>query len=148
MTLNNTGQRYPIHVYVLKRFPSPKFHSVFRVTGRFETNATNDPKMTLHNKRSKEPHINVYSSTPSPRPPDRESQILLCAIFKLQAILKEVHWMTPKRPGTLKGQIKVPCIHFTPTHNPPCQISPHFTLRLAFFPLQGIMRQVYRMNLK
>ncbi len=42
---------------------SPKFHSITscRLTGHFETNALNDPKMTLNNTRSGTPYISVTS---------------------------------------------------------------------------------------
>ncbi len=78
---------------------SPKFHSIlasrFRVKGHFETSALNDPNMTLNTKKIKIHHISCCI-----RP---ESQISLhCALwpaaFVSQAILRQIHQMTPKWP--------------------------------------------------
>ena len=72
--------------------------SRFRLAHHFETSALNYPKMTINTKRSKVSHICCRST---------ESQISLLftlqkAVFELQAILRQVHWMAPKRFWTLK----------------------------------------------
>ncbi len=54
------------------------------------------------------------------------------------AILRQVYWITPKWPWTLKGQRW----HMTTTHN--SQISVRFSLRSAVFELQAILRQMHR----
>ena len=75
--------------------------------------------MTLNPTRSKVPHICVTSIP--------ESQIsvrfaLRPAIFELQAILRQVDRMTPKRPRLLECER---CPIYV-TNNPGSQISPHF----------------------
>ncbi len=75
--------------------------SCFRVTGHLETSAPNDPKKNLNTKRWTVPHIHV-ATTP-------EWQISLrfalrLAFIELWASLKQVHWITPKWPWTLKCQ--------------------------------------------
>ncbi len=74
--------------------------SRFRVTGHFEKSAQNDPKMTLNPTSSIVPHIFI-TTVP-------ESQISLRfalrpAFFNIQAILRQVHQMTPKWPWILQG---------------------------------------------
>ncbi len=97
------GQRYT--VYELLVSPSPIFQlfrstaSRFWVTGHYETSAPNDPQMTL---RSNAPRVCATSVS--------ESQLSVCfalrpAFLELQAILRQVHWMTPKWPWTLQGQL-------------------------------------------
>ncbi len=110
------GQRYPIYMWQLP--PSPKFQSVSlyrqpfaRYTCQFETSAPNHPKVTINTKWKQIPHIHVTTVL--------ESQIpfrfaLRLAIFELQAILKQVHQMTPKWPWTLNDQ-KYPNRHVTTT---------------------------------
>ncbi len=119
-----------------------QFHSTtthFRDTGHFETSAVNDPKMTLNAKRSYVPHICATSI--------HESQISLhfalwTAVFEIQAILRQVHRMTPN-DLTLQGQIAHTCI----TTLPESQISLNFTVQVDF-DIQAILRQVHRMTPK
>ncbi len=74
--------------------PNPKFRSMaslFQITVEWDK-YTEWPLITLNAKRSKIPHIHV-TTTP-------ESQISPCfalrvAILELQAIFRQVHWMTP-----------------------------------------------------
>ena len=97
----------------------------FWVTGHSETSALNDRKLTLNPTRSIVPQIFVTSI--------HKSQISLrfalqWAIFELQAILRQVHWMTPNWPWTLQG-LRYP-IYVTSVRE--SQILLHFTLRNPF----------------
>ena len=58
-----------------------------------ETNAPNDPKMTLNIKRSKVQHIHV---TTAPKSQILPRFTLRSTFFELQAILRQVHRMIPK----------------------------------------------------
>ncbi len=76
--------------------------SHFRNAGHFETSALNDSKLTLDPIRSKLPYTRITSV--------RDSQISLRfavrpAFFEIQAILRQVHLMTPNWPWTLQRQI-------------------------------------------
>ena len=63
--------------------------SRFWNTGHFETSAPNDPKLTLNPTL---PYIGITTV------PKSHCFALQATIFKLQAILRQVHWTTPKRP--------------------------------------------------
>ncbi len=87
----------PQILYLCQRVPNfTPFHSttsLFRITGHFEINTANDPKMTLNNKQS---------TTPA-------SQIALIyalqlASFEVNTILRQVYRMKSIWPWTLKGQ--------------------------------------------
>ena len=67
--------------------------------------------------------------------------------FELQAILRQLRWMTPKWPWTQKGQRYTMYIHST-CGSHASQISIHLTQRSAILELQDILRQVHQMNLK
>ena len=93
--------------YVLIVSLVPKCHPVllydsrFWDIGHFERSAQNDPKMTLNPTNSNVLHIFI---TIVP-----ESQVSLRfalrpAFFNVQAILRQVHQMTPKWHWTLQGQ--------------------------------------------
>ena len=93
--------------YMLLVSTSPKFHSVspydqsFRDTGQFETRVPNDPKMSLNTTRLYVSHICVTSIQKS------HSSLrftLRWAVFKIQAIVRQVPRMTPNWPSTLQGQ--------------------------------------------
>ena len=75
--------------------------SPFWDAGYFETSAPNDPKVTLNQARSNYPLCMTSV---------RDSQISLRfalrpALFKIQAILRQVHQMTPNWPWALQRQI-------------------------------------------
>ncbi len=123
----------------------------------------NDPKITLNNTRSKVPHMHP-TTTPV-------SQISLpfalrSAIFELQTILGQLHWimpkwpwalkrskvqgilrqvhrMTPKWPWILKGQ-RYPLYAFCISTSK-SQILLHFTLRPVTFELHVTVREVHWM---
>ncbi len=113
--------------------------SHLRLNGHFETNEPNDPQVTLKYKGAKVPHIHCKSVT--------EFKIslrfaLAPVALELQAILRQVHQLTPKWSWTLKGQgymFELP---------PESQISLSFTLRPAIFELQAILRQVHSVTAK
>ncbi len=98
-----------VYIYMYNQcpwFPNfTQFHSTisrFRDTGNFETSALNNCKITLNTKRSYRPHIDVTSI--------QESQISLRFalrpdVFRILAILRQVHRMTPNLYWILKGQI-------------------------------------------
>ncbi len=90
------GHRYPVYCLPLHQvpyfIPLHSMDSRCRVTEHFETSALNDPKMTLNAKTSKLIHTHILT-TPPPRLPN---VILWRAIFELQAILRQVQWMTGK----------------------------------------------------
>ncbi len=99
------GKRYPI--YMIQIPSSPKFHSIllygqaFLGYMPFSDKYTQWPQMVLNTKSSKVPHIHVTST--------HGSQISITfalrqAVFESQAILIQVHRMTPKWNWTLKGQ--------------------------------------------
>ena len=98
------GQRYPVYGPLLPQVPSlivSLYILPFLSYRSFLDKCTECPKMTLHTKRSKVPCIHV-TTTP-------DSQISLCftlrsIVFRLQAILRQLHWLTPKWPWRLKGQ--------------------------------------------
>ncbi len=120
--------------------PESQIYIRFRFRGQFETSAPKDPKMTLNTKRSKGPPCMCFISTP-------ESQISLLfapwlSVFKLHAILRQVHQMTWKTTRNNK-RAKVPHTHVTTA--PESQISFYFALWSAIFELQAILRQAHRM---
>ncbi len=142
MTLNTKRSKVPkIHITTTPRLPNVnQFHSTaifFQVKGHFVTNLLNDPKLTLNPKRSKVPPYIQVTATP-------ELQILLrCAlkpaVFELQAILRQVHRMTPKWPSTLKGpRYSIYVLPLPQTLKFPIR----FTLRPAVFELLAVLRQV------
>ena len=97
MTLNTKVKGTPYTHYDYPQVPNltlPRSTvSRFRVTGHFETHAPNDAKMTVNIKRSQVPHICVTTS------PKCQSSIRFAqrpAVFELQAILRQVHRMTPR----------------------------------------------------
>ena len=97
--------------------------------------------MTLNPTSSNVPHIFITIV--------HESQISLRfalwpALFEIQAILRQVHWMTPNWPWTLQCQITLYYI----TTVPESQISLHFALQPAVLELQAILRHVHRMTSK
>ncbi len=114
---------------------SSKFHpmtSHFQVTGHFEQLYQNDPKMPLSPTRSNVPHMCVTSI--------HRSHISLCftlqpAVFEIQAILRQVHWMTPKWPWTTRSNYPeyVTAVLWS-------QISVRFVLRPAVFEIPPILR--------
>ncbi len=71
------------------------------VTGRFQTIVPNVPKITFNTNSSKYTPYIVYCTTLSTK---FTRFALQPSIFELQAILRQVHWITPKLPWTLKGQ--------------------------------------------
>ncbi len=87
------------------RFRSTTSH--FGFPGQFATSAPNDCKMTFNTKRSKVPHICV-TGVPEPRISLHIG--LWPAVSALHAILRQVHWITPKGPGTYK-ESKTPSIY-------------------------------------
>ncbi len=113
-------QMYPI--YVLLSNLSPKFHSVspmtshFRDTDHFETSTPNNPKMILNPTRSNVPHTCVTTIN---NPKFLSVWLSRSAVFKIHAILRQVHWMTAKWHWTLHGQMypiyvsSVPVSNFT-----------------------------------
>ncbi len=133
------GQRPTIYVLLLS--PNPKFKSVllqgqlFCVNGHFETCTPNDPKITLTTKNPKVPQTHFMTA--------HNSQILLRfsiwpAIFKLQAILRQGPWMTPKWPWTVKGT-RYTCYNLPPPPPPPvtnftqfCSMASRFRLACHF----------------
>ncbi len=66
---------------------------------------------------------------------------LRLVIFQLQAILRQVHQMTPENDLKYSKRSKVLHIHATTTHE--SQISIRFVLKPAVFELQAIFRQVH-----
>ena len=89
------------------------------------------------------PHILVFITIV------QESQIsirftLRPAFFDIQAILRQVHWMTPKWPWTVQDQRYPRNV----TSVQESQISIRFALRPALFEIQAILRQVHRMTAK
>ena len=84
---------YPIYVLLLSS--SPKFQSASlydQLFLRIKTSAQNDRKMTLNPTRSNLPHIWV-TSVPDFQIPVSFTQWQ--TVFELQAILRQVHQMTP-----------------------------------------------------
>ena len=63
------------------------------------------------------------------------------SVFELQAILRQVHWMTQKWPSILQGQRKRICSIVTRES----EISIRFALRPAVFEFQTILRHLHRM---
>ena len=115
--------------------------SRFQVTCHFETNALNDPKMTLNTTKSNVPHICVTSI--------HESHISLHfalqpAVFQLQAIVRQVHWMTPSWLWTLPSQISLYMYNY-------CLWVSNFTTfhsMTSRFEIQASLRQAHQMTPK
>ena len=88
--------------YTYGNFPNPNFQSLnftstarhFQVGGRFGRSAPSDPKMALNTLRSKVPILHI--TTPGTQISFRFAPWQ--AVFELQAILRQVHCMTPKWP--------------------------------------------------
>ncbi len=136
-------QRYPIHI-LQRHVPTtlnfhsvpllrwtPNFHSVALLGWPFSSYMPFWDKcteiMTLNTKRSKVHHIQLFIST-------LELKISVCftlrwSVFELQAILRQVHWMTPKWPWTIKGQ-RYPYIYYNypelPNFTPFCSTGSRF----------------------
>ena len=115
MSLNTTSSNVPHMCYLCHWFPNftpfCSTASCFWYIGHFGTSASNDPKMTLNPTRLNVPNI---CTTTVP-----ESQISLSfplrpALFEIQAILRQVHWITPKWPWTLKSQITLYMYNWCP----------------------------------
>ncbi len=127
--------------YTHYNYPRVKNFNPFRSTVShvwvityFETSTPNDLHMTLNTKRSNVAYIHV-TTTP-------ESQISPCfsvrtVAFELQAILRQVHWMTPKLPWTLKGQrypVYMIKLLMSPNFTPFCSTASHFWVAGHFEP--------------
>ncbi len=80
-----------------------------RVAGHFETIAPNVSQMAFIAKWY--PLYSLLLHTLS-----RKFHLFRCtaSIFKLKTILRQVHWMTPKWPWTLEGQIRTIYIQLLP----------------------------------
>ncbi len=130
-------------IYILPVSQNPKFHSL----SLYDQPLSYYPlsvwdqcakwlQMTLNTKRSKVPHIILQL------PPESHISLLFALqtpIFELQAILRQVHRMTPKWPWKLEGQS---------TTIPESQISIRLALQPAVFQLQDILRQMDQMTAK
>ncbi len=132
------GQMYPIYVLLVPT--SPKFHCVALYNQPFsrykplETNALNDPKMTLNLLRLNAPDMCVTRYVCI-----CESQIsvrftLRPDVFEVQASLIQVHRMTPKSPWPPLGQM---CPIYVLLSVPESQTSVHFALGPAAFWVTG-----------
>ncbi len=86
--------------------------------------------MTLNTTRSKVPYICV-TSVPEYQISARFS--LRPATFELKAFFAESAPNDPKRPWTLRGEIKIP--HICVTNVPESQIWPHFALQPTVFKI-------------
>ncbi len=103
MTLNTA--RWKVHHICVTSDPESQISVRLAVwPAVFEISALNDPKLTLNTARLHVPHTCVTSI--------HESYISLCvtlrpAVFALQAILRQVHRMTPNWRRTLQSQINL-----------------------------------------
>ncbi len=98
------GQMYPIDVYSQAPNFTP-FHcttSLFPDTGHFETSAQNELILTLNPTRSN--HTTYICITSVPESPISLHFSVRPATVEIQAILRQLHWMTPKWPWSLQGQ--------------------------------------------
>ncbi len=94
---------YKIQPWCSKRFNSMNlWNTVLTAGDLWQLSTANDPQMTLNTKRSKVPHIHACNNYP--QVPNFTPFHSTVRRFELQAILRQVHWMTPKWPWRLIGQ--------------------------------------------
>ncbi len=112
------GHRCPINVLLVSM--CPKFHSIslydepFSSYRPFWEKCTKWPQNYLEPYKVKLRYIYVLQISTRPK---FHCFALRRAVFELQAILRKVHWMTPKWPWTLQGhryQINVLLVSMSP----------------------------------
>ncbi len=132
--------------YVLIVSMSPKVHSVslydqpFLKYRAFWDKRTEWPQNDLEPyKFNCTPYIYNYCPQVSNFTPFRSTP----SLFNIQAILRQVHWMIPKWPWILQGQMYP--IHMLQVSTRPILHSVS-RLRWAIFELQAILRKVHQMT--
>ena len=126
----------------------------FRVTGHSETSATKDPKMTLDSTGSKVLYI-YHKNAPEPQILvrffyDKHFSSYCILILNLQAILRQVHWMTLKWHWGLTDQRHSTYVVLwylgIPKFVPSCPMPSSFKFQSIFIlELQIMLRQVHNM---
>ncbi len=139
MTLNSTRSNVP-HTCItsIHEAQISLYDQTFSRYRPFWDKCIECPKIDLEPYKVKLPYICITSV--------RESQIsfiftLQPALFKIQAILRQVHRMTPSDLEPNKAKLPYICITSVRDY----QISLCSTLRPALFKIQAILRQVHQM---